>query len=117
MALGLTSGYGSKLNPQETAGFSPCFHLPEFHFGYLFLTHSQVFTCKLVAHEVVTGASSVLLSVLNEMAKELKACPTRPLEKTLVAQLHNCISARSAVDCLIARQGSDCQRGSAMLDF
>ena len=24
-----------------TAGFSPRFHLPGFHFGYLFLTHSQ----------------------------------------------------------------------------
>ena len=38
----LTGGYGSKLNHQGTAGFSPCFHLPGFHFGYIFLTHSQV---------------------------------------------------------------------------
>ena len=37
-----TSGYGSKLIHQGTADFSPCFHLPGFHFGYLFLTHSQV---------------------------------------------------------------------------
>ena len=38
--LGLSenqSGYGSKLNHQRTAGFSPCFHLPGFHFA-----HSQV---------------------------------------------------------------------------
>ena len=35
------NGYGSKLNNKGTAGFSPCFHLPGFHFGYL-LTHSQM---------------------------------------------------------------------------
>ena len=34
-------GYGSKLN-QGTAGFSPWLHLPGFHFGHLFLTHSHV---------------------------------------------------------------------------
>ena len=28
--------YGSKLDHQGTAGFSPCVHLLEFHFGYLF---------------------------------------------------------------------------------
>ena len=32
-------GYGSNLNQQGTTGFSPCFHLPGFHFGDLFLTH------------------------------------------------------------------------------
>ena len=31
---------GSKSNHSGTAGFSPCFHLPEFRFGYPFLTHS-----------------------------------------------------------------------------
>ena len=36
------NGYGSKLNHQGTADFSPCFHLPGFHFGYLCLTHSQI---------------------------------------------------------------------------
>ena len=30
----------SKFN-QETTAFTPCFHLPGFHSGYLFLTHSQ----------------------------------------------------------------------------
>ena len=36
-------GHGSKLNHQETAGFSPCFHVPGFHFGAtLFLTHSHI---------------------------------------------------------------------------
>ena len=34
-------GYGSKLNHPGTAGFSPCFHFPGLHFGYLFLTHSH----------------------------------------------------------------------------
>ena len=33
-------GYGSKLNHQGTTGFSPCVHLPKFHVGYRFLTHS-----------------------------------------------------------------------------
>ena len=34
--------YGSNLNHQGTAGFSLWFHLPGFHFGYLFLTHSHI---------------------------------------------------------------------------
>ena len=40
----LLYGCGSTLNHQGTADFSPCFHLPGFHFGYLFLTHSRI-TC------------------------------------------------------------------------
>ena len=35
-------GYGSKESHQETAGFSPSFHLPGFHLGYIFLTHSHI---------------------------------------------------------------------------
>ena len=35
-------GYGSKLNHKKTAGFSPCFHLLGFHWGYPFLTHTQM---------------------------------------------------------------------------
>ena len=35
-------GYGSKLNHQETAGFSPCVQLPVFHFRHLFLTHTHM---------------------------------------------------------------------------
>ena len=31
-------GYGSKLNHHWT----PCFHLPGFHLGYIFLTHSRL---------------------------------------------------------------------------
>ena len=31
--FGSQNGYGSKLNHQGTADFSPCFHLPGFHFG------------------------------------------------------------------------------------
>ena len=30
------NGYGSKLYHQATKSLSPCFHLPGFHFGYLF---------------------------------------------------------------------------------
>ena len=37
-----TNGYRSKLNHQETAGLSPCFHVPGFHFRYIFLTHGQI---------------------------------------------------------------------------
>ena len=37
----LTLGYGTKFSHQGTAGFSPWFHLPGFHFGYPFLTHSH----------------------------------------------------------------------------
>ena len=35
-------GCGSKLSQEGTAGFSLWFHLPGFHFGYLFLTHSHM---------------------------------------------------------------------------
>ena len=35
-------GCGSKLSHQRTAGFTLCFHLPGFHFEYIFSTHSQV---------------------------------------------------------------------------
>ena len=38
---GVPCGCGSKLTQQRTAGFSPWFHLPGFHFGYFFLTHSH----------------------------------------------------------------------------
>ena len=40
---GTTFGYGSKLNYQGTAGFSPSFYVPGFHFGYMFLTHRHLF--------------------------------------------------------------------------
>ena len=37
--LGVSISYlGYKLNHNKTAGFSPWFHLPGFHLGYLFLT-------------------------------------------------------------------------------
>ena len=42
--FGASNGHGSKLNHQGTAGFGPCFHLPGFRFGYIFLTHSQITT-------------------------------------------------------------------------
>ena len=43
------NGYGSKLNHQGPAGFGPCFHLPGFHFGYIFLTHSQILCTTFIA--------------------------------------------------------------------
>ena len=36
------NGCGSKYNHQGTADFSLWFHLPGFHFGYAFLTHSHM---------------------------------------------------------------------------
>ena len=39
-----SSGYGSKLSQQGTAGFGPCSCLPGFHCGYIFSTHSQIDT-------------------------------------------------------------------------
>ena len=41
------SGCGSKLNRRGYAGFGPCFHLPGFHFGTGFLSHSQVNSPKV----------------------------------------------------------------------
>ena len=48
--LGFLHGYGSKLNHQGTAGFSPCYHLPGFHFGYTFLTQSHMTFCFMFCH-------------------------------------------------------------------
>ena len=53
-------GYGSKLNHQGTTGFGPCFHLPGFHLGYLFLTHGRAWAwhgqaeklCRLLQEEL-----------------------------------------------------------------
>ena len=39
------NGCGSEINRRGNAGFGPCFHLPGFHFGYLFVTYSQRFSC------------------------------------------------------------------------
>ena len=39
------NGRGSKLNRRGYAGFGPCFHLPGFHFGRGFLSHSQMARC------------------------------------------------------------------------
>ena len=35
-------GYGSKFTRSRCADFGPCFHLPGFHFGTGFLSHSQM---------------------------------------------------------------------------
>ena len=48
-------GYGSKLNYQGTAGFSPCFCLPGFHFGNLILSHSHnMFSCSMSMYVCTT---------------------------------------------------------------
>ena len=43
----LVFGCGSKLNNWGYASFSLWFHLPGFHFGYAFLTHSHLFVFVL----------------------------------------------------------------------
>ena len=55
MSLKAKYRYGSKLNHQGTAGFGPCFHLPGFHFGYIFLTHSHMSPKILVVGEGSLG--------------------------------------------------------------
>ena len=51
------NGCGSKLSHQGTAGSCLWFHLPGFHFGHLFLTHSHVgLSQKLVQPQVVQFA-------------------------------------------------------------
>ena len=44
--------YGSKFlpPPRKTSGFSPCVHLPGFHFGYLSLTHSHMSAFEGLEH-------------------------------------------------------------------
>ena len=41
-ATGPRAGCGSKLNHHGPTGFQPFFHVPGFHFGYIFLTHSHL---------------------------------------------------------------------------
>ena len=40
----LQHGCGSQLNRRSYAGCGPCFHLPGFHFGTGFFSHSHVFS-------------------------------------------------------------------------
>ena len=41
-SFGDLGGRGSKLNRRGYAGVGPCFHVPGFHFGTGFLSHSQM---------------------------------------------------------------------------
>ena len=45
-----TCGCGSKLNRRGYAGFGPCFHLPGFHFGTGFLSHSHMWAISQHDH-------------------------------------------------------------------
>ena len=42
LVLGIAYGCGSKLTRRGYAGFGPCFHLPGFHCGTGFLSHSHI---------------------------------------------------------------------------
>ena len=53
----------SKLNHQGTAGFSPCFHLPGFHFERLFVTHST-FRPKHAPKAIRNPHGAVLIELL-----------------------------------------------------
>ena len=67
-------GCGSILSHQGTAYFSPCVHLPGFHFGDLILTHSHIFMLHRVLfahlHSLGKSAAGALLPALigQEMA-------------------------------------------------
>ena len=73
------SGYGSKLNQQGTAGFSHCFHLPGFHFRYLFLTHSHLGQLDDSATQRSIGLKH---SRLPDMSERLTSDPTKCLPAT-----------------------------------
>ena len=45
-------GCGSKFNRRVYAGFGPCFHLPEFHFGTGFLSHTHMIEMGYFKHRL-----------------------------------------------------------------
>ena len=51
------SGCGSKLNSRGYAGFGPCFHLPGFHFGYVFLEPQPSGSGSKLSRQGVAGFS------------------------------------------------------------
>ena len=57
MSPGPPYAYGSKLNLQDTTGFSHCFHLPGCNFGYLFLTLYEPSTRHTRMLEAPTGST------------------------------------------------------------
>ena len=68
----LGTGCGSKLNRRGYAGFGPCFHLPGFHFGTGFLSHSQ-----LVGHLIGTFMRPSSIWVLTHLRRHVLGhrCP------------------------------------------
>ena len=58
-----------KINHKGTTGFSPAFHLPGFHLGYLLLTHSQLDGSPglKVGAKWISQASTVTLGVKRSM--------------------------------------------------
>ena len=52
-------GCGSKLNKRGYAGFGPCFHLPGFHFGTGFLSHSHMAGLSFVVHALCDDPGSI----------------------------------------------------------
>ena len=72
-------GCGSKLNHWGTAGYSPCFHLPGFHFGYLFLTHSHVswHSCSAL-HKPLLALRRVRYSDIGSKCEGLWQSARRP---------------------------------------
>ena len=59
----LPHGCGSKLNRRGYAGFGLCFHLPGFHFGAGFLSHSHM--CAPFRRSFIRGAHFPELSPLG----------------------------------------------------
>ena len=95
-------GCGSKLSHQGTAGFSLWFHLPGFHFGYLFLTHSHTMLTHSVFQRYARQCDVVL--VVPKQARptfwpnaEVSPVMTDLLQVELVPEQHQsrrCLPAR-----------------------
>ena len=83
-------GYGAKLHHQGTASFHPCFHLPGFRFGNLFLTRSHFWPdhvrckgCKGCAIKDASDLSSGYSSVTRSQHLPLDRSGCRPGPKLI----------------------------------
>ena len=112
--LGLCSmlgdGCGSKLN--RDAGFGPCFHLPEFHFGTGFLSHSQMAISRRFCTPLVSQRTKQLSSA-HSLCKSL--IKTKVLDHLHRADLLGSLSAQVTRPCLCQRRDIARQVGDPFL--
>ena len=73
---------GVKIQPQGTVGFGPCFYLPGIHVGYLFLTHTQLFSCANAAFKLTAQSK---LSQHSDWQRSI--CPhcSQPIRQMLLS--------------------------------